>query len=49
MKLIVFLFLHIKLSPLLLVSHNGTVSPKIKKQSLSRSHSAYAEVSPGEA
>lgn len=38
-----FLVLHIKLSPLLLVYYNGTAGLKIKKQSLSRRHSAYTE------
>lgn len=38
-----FLFLHIKLSLLLLVYCNGTAGLKIKKQSLSRRHSAYTE------
>lgn len=46
-KLIVFLFLYLKLSPLLLVSHNGTAKIKIKKQSLSRKHSAHRK--PGSA
>lgn len=44
-----FFFLHIKLSPLLLVSQRGIANLKIKKQSLSRSHSAYTEVRLGEA
>lgn len=42
-----FLFLYLKLSPLLLVSHNGTAKIKIKKQSLSRKHSAHRK--PGSA